>query len=320
MFQRNLRAYVIWLAVGVLACDRVTERDARGTATDSLAVGKDMGFAGSPGAPQARRMEGRVAGAAREGSVPSTAIAMEMPSSPPAPPTPRTAPPADSAATMIIRTGEATIEVKSVDSAMAQVRALASRVGGFVANESVAGGRGQPRFAMLELRIPAARFDQAIAGLSPFGRVESVNIHSQDVGEEYVDLVARLANSRRLESRLIDLLTTRTGRLQDVLAVERELARVREEIERVEGRARYLRTRVATSTLVVHLREPRPILGNDPGDRPIRSAFRGAWQNFIGFIALLIRSLGVLIPLGAFAIVAWIVVRRVRHGAGARPE
>src|SRR5205823_10851551 len=75
----------------------------------------------------------------------------------------------------------------------------------------------------------------------PIGKLESVNVSAEDVGEEYVDVAARMANARRLESRLIDLLAARTGKLKDVLDVEQELARVREEIERYEGRLRYLK-------------------------------------------------------------------------------
>jgi len=83
--------------------------------------------------------------------------------------------------------------------------------------------------------VPAGRFDEVVAGLRPMGRLESVNVNAQDVGEEYVDVTARIDNARRLEQRLIGLLATRTGKLKDVLDVEQTLARVREEIERYEG-------------------------------------------------------------------------------------
>jgi hypothetical protein len=137
-----------------------------------------------------------------------------------------------------------------------------------------------------------------------------VNVSAQDVGEEYVDITARVENARRLESRLIELLANRTGRLQDVLSVERELARVREEIERYEGRLRYLRTRVATSTLTIAVHERAPLIVPVAGDGPITVALRQAWRNFVAFIATLIASLGVLVPLGALAFAGWLVVRR----------
>ena len=214
------------------------------------------------------------------------------------------------ASSMIIRNGYAGIEVDSLDVAINRVRILAARVGGYVANTAVQGGRDQLRSATLEVKVPADRFDEALSGLAPIGKVESVNVTAQDVGEEYVDISARVENAHRLESRLISLLANRTGKLQDVLSVERELARVRVEIERYEGRLRYLRTRAATSTLSIAVHERAPIITPVAGDGPITVAFRQAWRNFVGFVAALISSLGVLIPLGALVFVGWLGVRR----------
>jgi hypothetical protein len=107
---------------------------------------------------------------------------------------------------------------------------------------------------------------------------------------------------------LIDLLARRTGKLDEVLRVERELARVREEIERYEGRLRYLTARVAMSTLTINIHEPAPLI--DPGKSPIAEAFRRAWQNFVALIAALIASLGVLIPIGLIGVGGWIGYRR----------
>jgi len=211
---------------------------------------------------------------------------------------------------MLIRTGSAVIEVDSLEIAISEVRLLAQRMGGFIANTSMQTGRGQIRSATLELKVPAARFDETIGGLPPLGKVEAVNERSEDVGEEFVDISARMTNSKRLEERLITLLATRTGKLEDVLAVERELARVREEIERYEGRIRYLRTRAAISTLNVTVHEPRPLVGNNPGRSVIGEAFRNAWRNFVRFIAGLIEAMGVLIPLAVLAVVAWLLWRR----------
>lgn len=212
---------------------------------------------------------------------------------------------------MIIRTGHASVEVGNVDDAARKVRALAASVGGHVANSSFEGGEHNVRSATLELKIPAQRYDEAVNRLPEIGEVESVNSASEDVGEEFVDLTARVDNARRLEQRLIQLLASRTARLADVLAVERELARVREEIERVEGRLRYLRTRAAMSTLTVLVHEDEPILGR-AGDNPIVAAFKAAWRNFVRFIAGLIAAMGILIPLAAFAAVGFVLWRKIR--------
>lgn len=201
-------------------------------------------------------------------------------------------------AAMIIRTGAATVEVDTLEPTMTQLRQLAARLGGYIANSTVQGGRQQLRQATLELKIPARQFDDLTSALGSIGKVEYVNVAAEDVGEEYTDVAARVTNAQRLEQRLIDLLASRTGKLQDVLAVERELARVRETIERYEGRLRFLKAHAAMSTLSVTLHEP-PLITANPGRNVIVEAFVRAWRNFVALVAALIASLGVVVPLAA---------------------
>jgi hypothetical protein len=249
-----------------------------------------------------------------EADLSSTAVANS--SGRPAVPPPQPGEPSQSVApAMLIRTGTATIEVDSLEPAIVRLRLVAQRLGGFVANSSLQSGHDQQRSATLELKVPASRFDDALSGLRPIGKVEAQNIEAEDVSEEYVDMAARMTNARRLESRLIDLLANRTGKLQDVLSVERELARVREEIERYEGRLRYLKTRASISTLTVTIHEPSPIVARAEGRSPIAEAFRESWRNFVGFFAGFIAMLGVLIPLGAIGVAIWWLVRRFRWRA-----
>ena len=219
-------------------------------------------------------------------------------------------------ALMVIRAGTASIAVDSLEPAIAAVRQLASRIGGYIANTALQGGQGQLRSATLEVKVPGPRFDDALSGLQPIGKVESVNVTAQDVGEEYVDVTARMENARRLEQRLLGILATRTGKLHDVIEVEQELARVREEIERYEGRLRYLRAHAATSSLAITVHEPIPVVGV-AGSSPLGDAARQAWRTFVGLLALCIQSLGVVVPLGLLTLGAWPLLRRARRTATA---
>src|SRR3954462_2300280 len=214
---------------------------------------------------------------------------------------------------MVSRTAEAFIEVEKLAPAVLRIRQLAAQVGGYIASSSMSGGHDQIRQATLEVKLPSPRYDEAVSSLSGVGKVETVNSNAEDVGEEFVDVTARVTNSRRLEERLLSLLSNRTGKLDEVLRVERELARVREEIERYEGRLRYLSSRVAMSTLTITVHEPAPILGSDPGENPIAAALRRAWRNFVALVAAMIASLGILIPLAAIAAAAWIGYGRWRR-------
>ncbi|HUT89665.1 MAG TPA: DUF4349 domain-containing protein [Thermoguttaceae bacterium] len=134
-----------------------------------------------------------------------------------------------------------------------QVEEVAKQFGGFVANSNVSGSPGYPRRGEWTLRVPVERYEEFLAEVRQRlgGEIQSVRVDSQDVIEEYFDVEARIRNKKKTEERLLKLLEERTGKLEDVLTVERELSRVREEIERVEGRLRVLGD--LTSLTTIHL-------------------------------------------------------------------
>jgi len=215
---------------------------------------------------------------------------------------------------MLVRHGQASIEVKAVDDAVSRMRQTAAQFGGFVANTAVRTGKDEQRSAMLQLRIPSAQFDGAVAALSQLGKVESVTVNAEDVAEEFVDLGARLANARRVEARLAEMLATRTGKLSDVLTVEQELARVRQEAERYEARMRWLERRATLSSLDVTIHEKLPLIDSPPGRGPIAEALAEAWERMVGFVAGFIALLGILVPLGVLLLLGALAVRRIIRG------
>jgi hypothetical protein len=226
---------------------------------------------------------------------------------------------ADPAGTMIVRHGEASIQVEKLEGAVARIRQTAGQFGGFVGNTSLLAGKEEQKTATLELRIPSAQFDAVVGALNQLGKVETVTVSAEDVSEEYVDLGARLANARRVEARLVEMLGQRTGKLSDVLTVEQELARVRQEAERYEARIRWLEHRASLSSLSVSLHEKAPLIEPPRGNGPILEAFAEAWTRFVAFTAWLIASLGILIPAGAVVGVMIMVARRL-FGGGSPPK
>jgi hypothetical protein len=300
----------IFLALFACGGDSSPSADRSGIATGK-AEALQGGLQSTVTTSAARAISGRVEGDFSGAGVATVAADAVSPESPPSRPDPLQNINATSAApTMVIRNGQAFIEVEKVDVAALKIRQLAAQVGGYITNSSISGGHDQIRQATFELKIPGARYDPAVDLLSTIGKVETVTSTAQDVGEEFVDVTARVTNSRRLEERLISLLANRTGKLDEVLRVERELARVREEIERYEGRLRYLSARVAMSTLTITVHEPAPILGNSPGENPIAAALRRAWKNFVAVVAGSIAALGVLIPLALLGLAGWLGYKR----------
>jgi hypothetical protein len=302
--SKLLAAITLWLTA--YGCDSSSSAD-RGRASTAK---MEAAATSAAGMTTASRAVVRIA-AAQFNDAPAAVADAASPESPPSRPDPLQGINAGSAApTMVIRTGQAFIEVEKVDAAVLKIRQLAAQVGGYITNSSITGGHDQIRQATFELKIPAPKYDPAVDLLSTIGKVETVTSTAQDVGEEFVDVTARVTNSRRLEERLISLLANRTGKLDEVLRVERELARVREEIERYEGRLRFLSARVALSTLTITVHERAPILGNSPGENPIAAALRRAWKNFIAVVAGSIAALGVAIPLALLGLAGWLGYRR----------
>ena len=217
---------------------------------------------------------------------------------------------------MLIRTGESRLEVDSLELSIAAVERAAASVDGWIAESSVSLGEHEYRSGRLVIRVPADRWDELVTGLRTIGEPRHFSTSTQDVGEQFVDLNAQLANAQRVETRYLELLRTRTGSLEDLLAVERELSRVRERIETLQGRLRYLGERVAVSTMVVHLDQRTTLLATPPGPNPLREALRDAWANFIGVIAAAIAMAGGLLPIVVpLGVIGWAWKRRRMAGA-----
>lgn len=219
----------------------------------------------------------------------------------------------------IIRTGQASVEVKSIETAVARLTAVTEQAGGYVSRTETQMGDKQSRYARVELKIPTDVWQSAVSGLSQVGKVMAMNTATEDVGEEMVDLESRIRTAKAFEDRLLEMLNSRTGKLTDVMEVERELARIRQEMERYQGRLRYLETRVAISTLTVTLHEKEAALGipTSPGETPIRDALKGMYRNMVYTIAGMIKFVGSLLPI---LLGGYLFVRLVRFYRRRRRE
>ena len=155
----------------------------------------------------------------------------------------------------IVRSASLTLEVADEPKARALAKAAALRAGAELAGDQSSGG-GAGRCATLTFRVAPERFEALTSALESVGRVTGRSVSSQNLSEEFVDLRSRLANLRRVEKRLTDLLSFQTHKLPDVLQVERELERVGAQIEQVEGRMKYIDALAAQSVITVTLAEP----------------------------------------------------------------
>ena len=162
----------------------------------------------------------------------------------------------------VISTGFMSVAVEDVPAAAARVRQAAEALGGFVENSNVSGA-GAEASAQVTIRVPQAVFPDALDRIRRIGDVQSEELHAQDVTEQFIDLAARLRSAERTEARLLALLD-RAEFVQDVIAIEWELGRIRTEIERFQGQLNHLERRVALSTLSVSLFAPFAVRTEPP--------------------------------------------------------
>lgn len=174
---------------------------------------------------------------------------------------------------LIVRTVNLTIVTNDFDAARPAIDQLLRNVNGFI-GQIQASDAGTRAFRAT-LRVPAPRLDEAVRSLKTLGHVLDEAQSGDDVTEQVRDLEVRLGNSRNTEKRLTDVLNNRTGRLTDVLEVEREIARVREEIERMNAERLNLERRVTYATVSLQVTEQRQATLNI-GPLPIGTRLRNA--------------------------------------------
>ena len=162
----------------------------------------------------------------------------------------------------IISQASLSVEVEDVAGAVAQVRTIAETRGGFISQVATTGTPGRQR-SDLVVRVPQGEFFDTLESIKGLGKVWAENAGSEDVTEQFIDLEARLRSALREEQSLLSLLE-RADTVSNILTIERELARVRSDIERLQGQINYLSRRVDLATISVALFPPEERLAEPP--------------------------------------------------------
>src|SRR5206468_10491664 len=136
-----------------------------------------------------------------------------------------------------------------------KITALANEERGYVAttsSEKQANGKLKGQVVVKILPENLDLFLQKIRGL---GELKNQTLGTEDVTKQYFDTEARLKNARVMEQRLVDVLKTKSTKVADLLEVEKELGRVREQIETMQGELKYMEVQVAFATVTITLAE-----------------------------------------------------------------
>ena len=154
----------------------------------------------------------------------------------------------------LIKNASLSLQVKDARAALSRITGAVQAARGYLSEMGETVDALGVRSIVMDVRVPARRFDGAMGDIEGLGKVMDRQVSAEDVTEEFVDAQSRLRNLKRTEDRLLAHLG-RTGKLSDTLLVERELTRVRQDVEQLEGRIRFLAHRISYSTISVTLRE-----------------------------------------------------------------
>ena len=209
----------------------------------------------------------------------------------------------------IIRNADLTIEVAAPTDAQRKIISIAESLGGFVVtSESKQRESGDPAKQELEVnlvvRIPALQFGSALDQIRGTGnRVIQEKITGQDVTEEFIDLEARIKTQKALELQFLEIMK-QANKVADALEVQRQIADVRTEIEKLDGRKRFLENRASLSTITISLKSPSAIAVNASGfRRNVREAVAESVDVAGAIVLFLIRFVIVMVPIIVLVIV-----------------
>ncbi|MGE0130371.1 MAG: DUF4349 domain-containing protein [Blastocatellales bacterium] len=221
----------------------------------------------------------------------------------------------------IIRNAEITIETEAPDEGQRKIAAIAEKHGGFVViSESKQNdARSQTAAATVVnviVRVPAQKFEAAIEEIRGVGgRVLHEKRSGQDVTEEYIDLEARIRTKRALEAQFLEIMK-QARKVSEALEVQTQLAEVRTEIERLEGRRRFLENQSALSTINITLHTPTPVVAATTSGffYELKAAFGDGVDTGAEIILGVIRFVIVMIPVTLFILLpAWFVFKWLRR-------
>lgn len=185
----------------------------------------------------------------------------------------------------LIKTASVTVETNDVGLTVQKAIALAREKGGYVFSLSEQISPTGQHFATLEIRVPSEAFEETMLAIEQLGKIKSKFVRAEDVTEEFLDIQSRLKALRESEKRILKMLSEAED-LDTVMRLENELATRRSEIERYEGRLRYLRERTTFCSINLTITEFR-VVATPPETWAAVKVAADAWRELVKVLRVL---------------------------------
>ena len=155
----------------------------------------------------------------------------------------------------LIRNAQVELEVTNFETAVERLTTLAAEAKGFVATQNSSKLPNGKLQGTIVIKVLPENLESFLQKARALGELKNQSIGTEDVTKAYFDTDARLRNAKRMEERLLEMLQKKTGKVSDLLEVEKELGRVREQIEQMQGELKYYDALVQYATVTVSLAE-----------------------------------------------------------------
>ncbi|HZD60130.1 MAG TPA: DUF4349 domain-containing protein [Anaerolineae bacterium] len=212
----------------------------------------------------------------------------------------------------IIRTANIELQVKKgkFNASYDRAVAIARSAGGFVSQSKSTATHGSVASGEIIMRIPAQDFEMVLSSLKRLGKVKAVDISSEDVSEEYVDLKSRLKHWRAQEAVMLDLMG-KAKTISESITIQNNLSQIQMEIERISGRLNFLENRTSYATIQLYMAEPQVTVRAD--EWGLKTALRNALRASMGIVNSLIILVGYVLPLTLIVSVGYLLYRPVMN-------
>lgn len=292
---------VIFSLAGLAGCGAAPKGSAPAMAPQEMAGERDMDMAYSMSNSGATSAEEEMAGEDGSGVQPTESAGVRY----------------------VILNARLTLEIEDIEEATKEIQTAVKQLGGYVASLEIYDLSRERRAGQMSIRIPQDKYAYALEILDGLGKTKNISENTSDVTMHYIDLEARITNLEAQEKRMRELLD-RAENMEDILQIEKEMGRIRSDLESMTAEFKHLQERVNYSTIDIRLEE------RDPRQETVVDGF-GNFGERIGhlmalntnrlldgmanFVIVIIGSLPIIVPLLLLIIILWKAV-----GAAARKK
>lgn len=222
----------------------------------------------------------------------------------------------------ITKSGNLSLLVPTAESAVTQIQALATQVGGYISNSNIYETSPGIKSGLVTLRVPTDKFEATISALKQLAvKVESESVNADDVTEQFIDVTARLSTLRAEETQYLAIMK-KAQKVEDILNVTNRLTEVRSQIESLQSQLKYLNSQVDLSTITVNLTAEKDVTILGIHWQPltvIKQALRSLLESLVSYVNLIIAFVVFLpvlalwlITIGFVVWLIWQLVKRIK--------